>query len=109
VTVEFMMLYPFLILLFVLCLQTVIYGAAHVQASHAAGAAATAAARGGDPFAAAEDEVNGKFRGSLQVGDPVDVGGSVDVKASVAVPRIVPKFFMGDGRVEVTGSAPEER
>jgi pilus assembly protein CpaE len=109
VTVEFMMLYPFLILLFVLCLQTVIYGAAHVQASHAAGAAASAAARGGDPFTAAKDEVNGKFRDSLQVGNPVDVGSSVDVKASVAVPRIVPKFFMGDGRVEVTGSAPEER
>ncbi len=109
VAVEFMVLYPFLILVFVLCLQTVIYGAAHVQASHAAGAAASAAARGGDPFVAAQDEVNGKFRSSLQVGSPVDVGSSIDVKASVAVPRIVPKFFMGDGRVEVTGSAPEER
>ena len=109
ITVEFVVLVPFIVLLFVLCLQTIMYAGARVQASHAAGAAASAAARGDDYRLAAENEVNDGYRAGLEVTSPDFAGGYVDVRASVEVNRIVPAFFMGDGRVSVEGSAVEEK
>lgn len=109
VTVEFMVLFPMLMLIFVLCLQTVVYAGARVQASHGASAAATAAARGGDPDRAARDEVNDKFSDGLRVNSPRQEGSMVKVEVSVKVPSIVPSAFMGDGRVSVESSAVEER
>ena len=109
VTVEFMVLFPMLMLIFILCLQTVIYAGARVQASHGASAAAAAAARGGDPDQAARDEVNDKFIGGLRVNSVQLEGGMVTVHVSVDVPSIVPSAFMGDGRVSVESSAVEER
>lgn len=109
VTVEFMMMFPLLMFVFVLCLQVVLYLAADVQAGKAAAAAASAAARGADTSAAARERVNDTFRPRLSVGSPSRNGDYVDVSVRVTVPRLVPAGFMGDGSVEATGSAVQER
>lgn len=108
ITVEFMLLFPFIMLIFALCLQTIVYAAARVQASQGANAAASSAARGDDYRRAGLSEVNDRFKSGFTVSQPSRGDGYVSVKASVRVPSVIPQKFMGDGRVVVKGTAVEE-
>jgi pilus assembly protein CpaE len=108
-SIEFMALMPFVLLILALCLQVVTYGAASYQASRAAGAAAHAAARGADPQAAARSEISTSFFGRVSVGSAHNgPDGTVSVSVSVDVPQVAPLPWTGDLVAKATGGSVRE-
>jgi pilus assembly protein CpaE len=105
VTVEFLVLMPFVLLLFMACLQLVCYVAAEDQATKAAGAAAHALARGDDPTAAGRAEETTTFSGHLVVSAQDSAGGVVHVTVRVDVPSILPSGWLPSSFTEVSATA----